>query len=182
MKIAILGHSGSGKSTLARKLGELYGLPVLHLDTLQFEENWVERDKDTARSMCRNFMDEHDGWVIDGNYTWQYQEERLGDADLIVFLLFNRFNCLFRAYKRYRKFKGISRPDITQGCEEKFDREFVFWILYNSRTAEKQKKRAFLKQKYASKMRIIKNQTQLDRFIKEAECLSLSGRLPEPGI
>ena len=69
---------------------------------------------------------------------------------------------------------------MAHGCDEKLDFEFVSWILFTSRTPEKQKKRAFLKQKYASKMRIIKNQRQLDRFIEEAERLSLSGRLPEP--
>ncbi|MBE6991082.1 MAG: DNA topology modulation protein [Ruminococcaceae bacterium] len=180
MRIAILGHSGSGKSTLARKIGELYDLPVLHLDTLQFESNWVERDKDEARLMCRAFMDFNDSWVIDGNYTWQFQQERLDNADLIVFMLFNRFNCLYRAFKRYKNYKGKSRPDMTDGCDEKLDREFITWILFSSRTAEKEEKRAFLKQKYASKMRIIKNQRQLDRFIAEAESLSLSGQLPKP--
>ena len=43
MKIAILGTSGSGKSTLAKRLGETYGLPVLHMDTVQFLPGWVER-------------------------------------------------------------------------------------------------------------------------------------------
>ena len=180
MKIAILGHSGSGKSTLARKLGELYGLPVLHLDTLQFETNWIERDKDEARTMCREFMDNNDSWVIDGNYTWQFQQERLDNADLIVFMLFNRFSCIYRASKQFRMYSGKSRPDMARGCNEKLDHEFVSWILFTSRTAEKQKKRQFLRQKYAMKMRIIKNQRQLDRFIKEAEALSPSGRLPEP--
>ena len=43
MKIAILGTSGSGKSTLAKRLGETYGLPVLHMDTVHFLPGWVER-------------------------------------------------------------------------------------------------------------------------------------------
>ena len=43
MKIAILGTSGSGKSTLAKRLGERYGLPVLHMDTVHFLPGWVER-------------------------------------------------------------------------------------------------------------------------------------------
>ena len=43
MKIAILGTSGSGKSTLAKRLGEAYGLPVLHMDTVHFLPGWVER-------------------------------------------------------------------------------------------------------------------------------------------
>lgn len=45
MKISIIGYSGSGKSTLAAKLGELYQIPVLFLDTVQFVERWEERDR-----------------------------------------------------------------------------------------------------------------------------------------
>lgn len=43
MKIAVIGYSGSGKSTLSRKLGEKYGLPVLHIDAVEFKPNWVIR-------------------------------------------------------------------------------------------------------------------------------------------
>jgi adenylate kinase family enzyme len=33
-RVAIIGSAGSGKSTLARRLGEITGLPVVHIDTL----------------------------------------------------------------------------------------------------------------------------------------------------
>ncbi|MDP6064453.1 MAG: (d)CMP kinase [SAR202 cluster bacterium] len=33
-RIAIVGSAGTGKSTLARRLGELMGLRVIHLDAL----------------------------------------------------------------------------------------------------------------------------------------------------
>ena len=36
MRIAIIGYSGSGKSTLSRFLGEKYGIPMLHFDTVHF--------------------------------------------------------------------------------------------------------------------------------------------------
>ena len=51
MKIAVLGYSGAGKSTLARALGEHYGIPVLHFDTVQFTPNWEERDRAEARAL-----------------------------------------------------------------------------------------------------------------------------------
>ena len=44
MRIAIIGYSGSGKSTLCRFLGEKYGIPMLHFDTVQFLPNWEERE------------------------------------------------------------------------------------------------------------------------------------------
>lgn len=67
MKIAILGTSGSGKSTLAKRLGERYGLPVLHMDTVHFLPGWVERPFAEEEAIVRQFLDENaGGWVIDG--------------------------------------------------------------------------------------------------------------------
>ena len=82
----LLGPSGSGKSTLAREIGKRYGLPVLHLDTVQFEPGWQVRDREEGRQIVRTFLAEHpDGWVIDGNYTGFYQQERLEAADGMPF-------------------------------------------------------------------------------------------------
>ena len=58
MKIAILGTSGSGKSTLAKRLGERYGLPVLHMDTVHFLPGWVERPFAEEEAIVRQFLDE----------------------------------------------------------------------------------------------------------------------------
>ena len=44
MKIAILGNSGSGKSTLAKRLAHRYGVPLLYLDTVNFEERLGSAD------------------------------------------------------------------------------------------------------------------------------------------
>lgn len=56
MKIAILGTSGSGKSTLAKRLGETYGLPVLHMDTVHFLPGWVERPFEEEETIVRRFL------------------------------------------------------------------------------------------------------------------------------
>ena len=78
MKIAILGTSGSGKSTLAKRLGERYGLPVLHMDTVHFLPGWVERPFAEEEAMVRQFLDENaGGWVIDGNYSKTCYARRL---------------------------------------------------------------------------------------------------------
>ena len=68
MRIQIIGYSGSGKSTLARRLGELYGLPVLHLDAVQFYGNWNERSLEEQNALVQKFLEKNEGWVIDGNY------------------------------------------------------------------------------------------------------------------
>ena len=164
MKIAVIGFSGSGKSTLAQKLGKHYNISVLHLDTVHHFPDWKERDDESKKTIVKNFLNDNSSWVIDGNYPKLYYERRMQEADLIVMLLFNRFNCLFRAYKRYRKYKGKSRPDMTEGCDEKLDFEFVRWILHDGRTKAKKEKFKLLKSLYADKVVVLKNQKQLDKF------------------
>ncbi len=95
MKIVVNGYSGSGKSTLARRLGELYQIPVLHLDTVHWLPGWEEKAEEQERSEVRAFMDRNASWVIDGNYRKLEYERRLQEADRIIFMDFNRFSCLF---------------------------------------------------------------------------------------
>ena len=66
------------------------------------KENWIERDDETAKAMVKEFMDKNDNWVIDGNYTNLLREQRLREADMIVFMRFSRLTCLRQAIKRYK--------------------------------------------------------------------------------
>ena len=133
MKIAVLGYSGSGKSTLARELAEIYQTEVLHFDAVHFLPDWKVRGEDEKMKITEDFLNTHDSWVIDGNYSKLFYERRMMEADRIILLLFNRFSCFFRAYGRYVKFKGSTRPDMAEGCREKFDLEFAKWILFEGR-------------------------------------------------
>lgn len=165
MKIAIFGYSGSGKSTLARFLGQKYCIPVLHLDTVNFNENWQERPLDQALKDVVDFM-LNTAWVIDGNYKKFLRNERFQQADFLIFLDFNRFNCFFRALRRYFRYRGQTRECMAQGCIEKFDWEFVRWILYESRTRKRKKQQQEILQTYSEKAIIIKNQKQLNYFMQ----------------
>ena len=134
MKIAILGTSGSGKSTLAKRLGERYGLPVLHMDTVHFLPGWVERPFAEEEAIVRQFLDENaGGWVIDGNYSKTCYARRLEEADKIIVLWFSPLVCLWRAIRRWQQNKGRVRESSAPGCEEKIDAEFVRWILHDGR-------------------------------------------------
>ncbi|MBQ9133059.1 MAG: DNA topology modulation protein [Clostridia bacterium] len=166
MKIAIVGYSGSGKSTLARTLGAYHHAEVLHLDTVHHLAGWKERDRESKEKIVKTFLDGHSDWVIDGNYAKLFYDRRMEEADLIVMLLFNRFNCLCRAYKRYRKYKGKSRPDMTAGCDEKMDRAFVWWILHEGRSKTARDRYRRVQTQYAGKVVVLKNQKQLDAFVQ----------------
>ena len=166
MKIAIIGYSGSGKSTLARGLADKYSLPCLHLDSVHHLPGWEERSREESREIVGEFLATHDSWVIDGNYSKLHYEERLAQANQIIMLLFGRFNCLMRVRRRYRKFRNTVRPDMAQGCEEKLDWEFVRWILKDGRGQAAKSRYQWVKEKYPGKITEIKNQRQLDNFIK----------------
>jgi adenylate kinase family enzyme len=168
-KIAIIGHSGSGKSTLAAYLSGKYGVPLLHVDSIHFLPNWAERETEDELCIMRAFLDENseNGWVIDGNYRKLEYERRMEEADLIIYLNFNRLTCFLRCFRRSRKYKNSVRPSIAPGCEEKFDRAFRRWILIGGRTRQKLKNYADLVKRYGGKSVELKNQRGVESFKTE---------------
>ncbi|MBA4348319.1 MAG: DNA topology modulation protein FlaR [Clostridiales bacterium] len=165
MKIAIIGYSGSGKSTLAKRLAKELGIEPLYLDRVHFLPGWVERDHESAREIVRKEMLKPD-WVIDGNYTHMHREERLREADEIIFLNYPRISCLLRALKRYRDFRGDSRDSIANGCIERMNWEFAWWVLCKGRT--KARKCAFrdIVRRYPHKTAVIKNDHELEHYLQ----------------
>ncbi len=166
MKIAILGFSGCGKSTLARFLGEKHQIPVLHLDSVHFTANWVERPLEEKLADVRAFLDNNDSWVIDGNYSKVEDVRRLEEADTIILLELHRFVCLWRVIKRWLTYKGRTRPDMAEGCLEKVDWEFVRWVLHDGRNAKKKAYYDSIAAKYSQKTMRIKTRKQQKELLR----------------
>jgi len=122
----VIGSGGAGKSTFARTLGEALHRPVHHLDTLYWRPGWVEPDKEDFRRALEGLCAE-ETWILDGNYGGTL-DLRLAAADTIVFLDLPRVLCLFRVLKRAFIYRGRSRPDMTSGCPERINRQFLSWI------------------------------------------------------
>lgn len=166
MKIAVVGFAGSGKSTLARELGEICHAPVLHLDSVHFLPNWVERDPAEERRMVEDFLDSHSSWIIDGNYRKLCYERRLAEADAIWILLFDRATRLLRVCRRYRQYRGKTRPDMAEGCSEKLDGAFVRWVLWDGCTPEKDERMRDIVRQYPKKAHLFTYQKQLDAALR----------------
>ncbi len=165
MKIAVLGFSGSGKSTLAKQLSEYYDIPLLYLDCVNFEKNWVLRDRDECRKMVAEFM-QNEGWVIDGNYSKMYQTERLEQADQIIILLYNRFVCMKGAFKRNIEYKGRVRESMANGCTERMDRWFFLWVVFNQYSKKRKNMFKSIKEKYPDKTVILRSRKKLNHYLK----------------
>lgn len=167
MKIVILGYSGAGKSNLANSLGEITNLSVTYLDCIQFVENWKTRDTNEAIEMVKEVLGKQ-SWIIEGNYSQFLFDQRMNDADYILFLNYPRFICLARVFKRYIENKGKTRESIADGCIEKIDFEFLWWVL----VLQRQKKYRYkmfdiTKNKYSGKFYEFKSDIEVNQFIKE---------------
>lgn len=125
-KVAIIGSGGAGKSTFATQLGDKLDIPVYHLDKFLWRSNWTEIPKYEQRQIQQQLILK-DEWIIDGNYG-STMDVRLQAADTIIFLDIHRVICVYRAVKRMVRYWNRTRPDMADGCNERFDFKFLKWI------------------------------------------------------
>jgi adenylate kinase family enzyme len=169
-RILVIGSSGSGKSTFARRLGELLSLEVIHLDSLFWRSGWVETPKDEWRTKVAKTL-QGDFWIIDGNYS-ATMDLRLPACDTVIFLEIPRIICVYRILKRVVTYKKGSRPDIPEGCDEKFDWEFVK-IVWSYPTRSKPKVEALIKSLASEKTIIrLKSRKEIENFLTESNCVA----------
>lgn len=126
-RILIIGCCGAGKSTFARKLHQQLGLELIHLDQLYWQPNWIEPDKKTWHKILNKVIQKEE-WIMDGNYG-SSMDLRINRADTIVYLDYPTRVCFFRVLKRIWKHHGQVRPDMPAGCKERFDLNFLHYVL-----------------------------------------------------
>lgn len=127
-KILIIGSGGAGKSTLARQLHDATGIEVTHLDKVFWRPNWVETPKDEWEKTIENLL-KKDSWIMDGNYGGTL-EMRFAVCDTVIFLDMPRTICVWQAFTRFLIYKKKNRPDMAEGCDEKFDLEFLKFLKW----------------------------------------------------
>jgi adenylate kinase family enzyme len=126
-RVLVIGPCGAGKSTLAVALGAKLGLPVFHMDQLAWRPGWVDSPVDELRARLMDII-ANDRWLIDGNYGGTLTE-RLERADTVVYLDYPIRLCLWRVIRRIWTYRGRTRPDMTEGCPERFDLEFMWYLI-----------------------------------------------------
>jgi adenylate kinase family enzyme len=126
-RVLIIGPCGAGKSTLARALETKLDLPVSHMDQLNWKPGWVQSSKDEIRERLATIV-ATDRWLIDGNYGGTL-ESRLERADTVLYLDYPIRLCVARLMRRIWIYRGRARPDMTDGCPERFDLGFLFYLI-----------------------------------------------------
>ena len=161
-RIVIIGCGGAGKSTLARQLGEKLGLPVVHLDKLFWRPGWVQVSQEEFDRLHRQEL-ARDKWIIDGNFN-RTMAERVARCDAIIYLDFSRFSCVFGVFKRILTTYGTVRPDMGEGCPERFDWEFLQWVWnYNKNKRERNYK--LLNEAEHAETIVLKNRKAVKKFL-----------------
>lgn len=161
-KILIIGSGGAGKSTFSRRLGEITGIEVFHLDKLHWRAGWIEPPKDEWRQTVEDCL-KKDSWIMDGNFGGT-MEMRIAASDTVIFLELPRLVCIYRILKRVVIYYGKNRPDMAEGCNERFDWDFIKWV-WNYPTRTKPKVEALMKKFRNEKTTIrLTSRTEIKNF------------------
>lgn len=166
-RIMVIGCPGSGKSTFSKRLSQLTGIDLTHLDKLGWKTGWVKESRENFdKKLCDVIV--KDSWIIDGNYS-RTMEMRLQRADIVFQFKLSTFDCLYGHIKRVIKGKlGEKRSDITAGCDECFDIEFVKYIIGFKN--ENEKNNQILLSKYPNvKVISFYSRAQADKYLKGLE-------------
>lgn len=162
-RIVIIGCPGSGKSTLARELGEILDLTVVHLDRLWWKTGWENVTMEEFDARLENAL-KLDSWIIDGNYS-RTMDARLAQCDTIIYLDYSRSACLWGMFQRVILNRGKVRPDMAEGCLERFDWEFMRYIWDFNKNNRVLNYTRIAKSKHAKAI-VLKNRKEKQAFLE----------------
>lgn len=167
-KICVVGCGGSGKSTLAVKLGEVTGIPVFHLDVYYWKPGWKDTELFEWMSIQSKLV-ENEKWIMDGNFNGT-QMIRFEPADTIIYLDLPRYKCLYYAFKRMIVYKRKRRPDMAEGCDERFDFSFYKWVWRYNKNHGPQTLNRLEALKDKKNIIIMKNHKEINRYLENLHC------------
>ena len=161
-RVVVIGSGGAGKSTFSRRLGEITGLPVVHLDRLFWRPGWVATpEEEWAETVSREL--ERPMWVMDGNFGGT-REMRMQAADTIIMLDLPRRVCIYRILKRTLLYNPGGRPDMADGCHERLDLEFILWV-WNYRKRSRKNAVAEMEKLADKDIIILESRHQVEQFL-----------------
>lgn len=128
-RIAIVGCGGSGKTLLARRLGDMLGIGVTHLDALYYDDEWNPAPAEKF-ALAQQELVAADRWIIEGNYA-STLPIRLARADTVVFLDLPAVSCLAGIAQRRWRYRGGQHRD---GVYDRITWSFVRYIAGYRRT------------------------------------------------
>jgi len=126
-KVSIIGISGTGKTHFARKLSDFLKIPITHYDELVWGECWKEVDEKIVEQKLNKVV-KKDRWIIEG-YIHPAAKIKLENSDTVIYLDYSGFQAMIGGLQRWWQHRGKTRPEMADGCIEKFDWDYlkVMW-------------------------------------------------------
>jgi adenylate kinase family enzyme len=122
-KVLIVGASGTGKTNLAKQLSDKLKLPVVHLDSIFWKENWAEAEEAVVKSRIQREINKNH-WIIEG-YIEPLSNEKMQAADLIVYLDYSGAAVLKNGIMRTFQHRKIARPEMPVGNADGIGYKFL---------------------------------------------------------
>jgi adenylate kinase family enzyme len=162
-RVIVIGCPGSGKTTLAKALAEKTGLPLIHLDKIQWTGDWqCLRGEDFDRILL-NEMD-RPCWIIDGNYN-RTLPMRLRHCDTVIYLDYPTVVSLSGALRRVISNYGKVRDDMGGNCKERFDPKF-FWFILTFNLKNRHRYHKLLQETADKNIIILSSRKEAERFLQ----------------
>lgn len=128
-KVLVVGCPGAGKSTFSKKLADITGLPIIHLDYYYHDKNFDYYVNKPAWFAKVHDLMEADEWIMDGNYSSTFPE-RFAAADTIFFFDFPLYLRMYGIFKRRWQMRNKKRYDMPDNWKEKMDWEFIRFVWH----------------------------------------------------
>ena len=163
-KVIVLGNNGSDKSYFSKKLAEITGLPLIHLDLLYWKGNWMHPSREEWAEIQRKLV-ANEQWIIDGMHI-STLEIRFKEADAIYLLDIDTDTCL----KSVRQRESQDRTDFPKYLDKQ-DGDFDAFTQGVLEFEEKRKPRIIeLHNKYPNKDFIVfHSKEEIYRYLKDIQ-------------
>jgi adenylate kinase family enzyme len=96
-------------------------------------------------------------------------ELRFAAADTIIFLDFPLWTCLWGIFRRWLMYAGRTRPDMTEGCTEKLDWDFILWVINFHLKKKNGINEKLHKYSEGKDIFILRNRKEVNKFIAGVE-------------
>ena len=122
-KILVIGCPGSGKSYFSKKLAEITGIPLCHLDMLYWNSDRTNVTREVFLERLNKVL-ESESFIIDGNFIFT-MEHRLKYSDTVFFFDLPAEICIEGILER----RGKPRSDLPWNeADYPIDEEFLTFV------------------------------------------------------
>ena len=161
-RILVIGCPGAGKTYFAKRLKNISGLPVIHMDNLYWNKDKTSISLEELSEKLLPYLKE-DAWIIDGNYH-DTLKLRLEYATDVFFLMMPREECIAGILERIDQ----PRDDIPWIETKKDAVELIEWTIdYEKRTRKAEE--ALLKKYKDVKVHILKSRQEVNDYLLKLE-------------